>query len=214
MRQCSRYRISSSAITACEGYRTLWLPAPIPPLSRRNPRWKTDIYKKEKKTRHDLGREELLKRIDAFTDESKKIIIEQVQKMGSSLDWSRYAYTMDEKRYAAVMEAFVRMYEAGLIYRGDRIVNWDPKLQTTVRRRNRVGRADDTILLSEVRPLHHRYRAARDEIRRQVCGNASRRRALARNIPTGKRSSLNGSTALSRRPSSKTLPWTWNSVRV
>ena len=52
--------------------------------------------------------------------------------MGSSLDWSRYAYTMDASRYRAVMEAFVRMYNAGLIYRGDRIVNWDPKLQTTV----------------------------------------------------------------------------------
>ncbi len=52
--------------------------------------------------------------------------------MGSSLDWSRYAYTMDEPRYLAVMEAFVRMHKAGLIYRGDRIVNWDPKMQTTV----------------------------------------------------------------------------------
>jgi valyl-tRNA synthetase len=52
--------------------------------------------------------------------------------MGSSLDWSRYAYTMDEVRYRAVMEAFVRMHDAGLIYRGNRIVNWDPKLQTTV----------------------------------------------------------------------------------
>ncbi|MDZ4227330.1 MAG: class I tRNA ligase family protein, partial [Patescibacteria group bacterium] len=91
-----------------------------------------DIYKKEKKTRHDIGREELLDRIEKFTEESKATIINQTKRMGSSLDWSRYAYTMDDKRYAAVMEAFVRMYEAGLIYRGDRIVNWDPKMQTTV----------------------------------------------------------------------------------
>ena len=90
------------------------------------------MYKKEKKTRHDIGREELLKRIDAFTDESKITIINQLKKMGSSLDWSRYAYTMDDARYRAVMEAFVRMYDAGLIYRGDRIVNWGPTLQTTV----------------------------------------------------------------------------------
>src|SRR5205085_2809977 len=59
-------------------------------------------------------------------------IINQTKKMGSSLDWSRYAYTMDDVRYRAVMEAFIRMYNAGLIYRGNRIVNWDPKLQTTV----------------------------------------------------------------------------------
>ena len=47
--------------------------------------------------------------------------------IGASLDWSRYAYTMDDKRQHAVMEAFIRMYQAGLIYRGNRIVNWDPK---------------------------------------------------------------------------------------
>ncbi|MDP2649072.1 MAG: valine--tRNA ligase [Patescibacteria group bacterium] len=114
------------------GYRTLWLPGTDSAAIATQSKVEADIYKKEKKTRHDIGREELLKRINAFTEESKKIIIEQTKRMGSSLDWSRYAYTMDEKRYAAVMEAFVRMYEAGLIYRGDRIVNWDPKMQTTV----------------------------------------------------------------------------------
>jgi len=114
------------------GYKTLWVPGTDSAAIATQSKIETDIYKSEKKTRHDLGREELLKRIDAFTDESKATIINQTKKMGSSLDWSRYAYTMDEKRYAAVMEAFVRMYDAGLIYRGDRIVNWDPKLQTTV----------------------------------------------------------------------------------
>ncbi len=114
------------------GYRTLWLPGTDSAAIATQSKVETDIYKKEKKTRHDLGREELLRRINAFTEESKATIINQTKKMGSSLDWSRYAYTMDEKRYAAVMEAFVRMYDAGLIYRGDRIVNWDPKSQTTV----------------------------------------------------------------------------------
>jgi valyl-tRNA synthetase len=114
------------------GYRTLWLPGTDSAAIATQSKVETDIYKKEKKTRHDIGREELMKRIDAFVEESKVTIINQTKKMGSSLDWSRYAYTMDEKRYAAVMEAFVRMYDAGLIYRGDRIVNWDPKLQTTV----------------------------------------------------------------------------------
>ncbi len=114
------------------GYRTLWVPGTDSAAIATQSKVETDMYKAEKKTRHDVGREELLKRISEFTEESKATIINQTKKMGSSLDWSRYAYTMDEKRYAAVMEAFVRMYNAGLIYRGDRIVNWDPKLQTTV----------------------------------------------------------------------------------
>src|SRR3990167_1409956 len=130
------------------GYKTLWLPGTDSAAIATQSKVETDIYKAEKKTRHDIGREELLKRIDAFTEESKATIINQTKKMGSSLDWSRYAYTMDEKRYAAVMEAFVRMYEAGLIYRGDRIVNWDPKLQTTV--------SDDEIEYVEQKdPFYH-----------------------------------------------------------
>jgi valyl-tRNA synthetase len=114
------------------GYRTLWLPGTDSAALATQAKVEEMIYRAEKKSRHDIGREELLKRIDAFTEESKATIIDQVKKMGSSLDWSRYAYTMDDQRYRAVMEAFVRMYDAGLIYRGDRIVNWDPKLQTTV----------------------------------------------------------------------------------
>ncbi len=115
-----------------QGKRTLWIPGTDSSAIATQSKVEGEIYKKEKKTRYDLGREELLKRIEVFTEESKSTIINQVKRMGSSLDWSRYAYTLDEKRYRAVMEAFVRMYDAGLIYRGDRIVNWDPKLQTTV----------------------------------------------------------------------------------
>ena len=114
------------------GFRTLWLPGTDSAAIATQAKVEGDMYKKEKKTRHDVGREELMARIDAFTEESKNTIINQVKMMGSSLDWSRYAYTMDELRYKAVMEAFVRMYNMGLIYRGNRIVNWDPKLQTTV----------------------------------------------------------------------------------
>ena len=114
------------------GKKTLWVPGTDSAAIATQSKVEGDIYKKEKLSRHDLGRDELMKRIDAFTEESKNTIIEQVKRMGSSLDWSRYAYTMDTSRYNAVMTAFVRMYEAGLIYRGNRIVNWDPKLQTTV----------------------------------------------------------------------------------
>lgn len=115
-----------------QGKRTLWIPGADSAAIATQSKVESEIYKKEKLTRYDLGREELLKRVAAFAEESKNTIINQVRAMGASLDWSRYAYTLDESRYKAVIAAFVRMYEAGLIYRGNRIVNWDPKLQTTV----------------------------------------------------------------------------------
>ena len=123
------------------GYKTLWIPGTDSAAIATQARVEKDIQKEEKKSRYDLGREELLKRIDAFVDKNKSTIIEQLKRMGASLDWSRYAYTMDDKRYAAVMEAFIRMHKAGLIYRGNRIVNWDPKGQTTI--------SDDEIVHEE-----------------------------------------------------------------
>lgn len=115
-----------------QGKKTLWIPGTDSAAIATQSKVEGIIYKKEKKTRHDLGRDKLMERITAFTDESKETIINQTKKMGSSLDWDRYAYTLDERRYNAVMEAFVRLYEKGLVYRGHRIVNWDPKMQTTV----------------------------------------------------------------------------------
>lgn len=114
------------------GRRTLWIPGTDSAAVATQEKVEKIIYKEEKKTRYDIGREELINRIVAFSEESKATILNQVRKMGSSLDWSRYAYTLDDPRYHAVMEAFVRMYEEGLIYRGHRIVNWDPNLQTTI----------------------------------------------------------------------------------
>lgn len=115
-----------------KGHRTLWLPGTDHAALATQSRVESDLYKKEKKTRHDLGREEMLKRIEKFAQESHDTIIHQLKKMGSSLDWSREAYTLDEQRSLAVRTAFKRMYEDGLIYQGTRIVNWDPKMQTTV----------------------------------------------------------------------------------
>ena len=123
------------------GKKTLWIPGTDSAAIATQARVEKDIQKAEKKTRHDLGREELLKRIDIFVEEKKSTILSQMRSIGASLDWSRYAYTMDEKRYQAVMEAFVCMYNAGLIYRGNRIVNWDPKGQTTI--------SDDEIVYEE-----------------------------------------------------------------
>ena len=114
------------------GKRTLWIPGTDSAALATQNKVEGIIYKEEKKRRDDIGREELLKRIDAFAEESKDTIIGQTKKMGSSMDWSRYAFTLDEPRYVAVMEAFIRMYNDGLIYRGARSVNWDPAMQTTV----------------------------------------------------------------------------------
>ena len=123
------------------GKKTLWIPGTDSAAIGTQARVEKDIQKAVKKTRPDLGREELLKRIDTFVEDNKNTILAQMRSIGASLDWSRYAYTMDEKRYEAVMEAFVRMYKAGLIYRGNRIVNWDPKGQTTI--------SDDEIVYEE-----------------------------------------------------------------
>ncbi len=87
---------------------------------------------KEKKTKNDLGREEFLKLVAAHAQTSHDTIVDQLKKMGASLDWSREAFTLDSKRKVAVNTAFMQMYEDGLIYRGLRVVNWDPKGQTTI----------------------------------------------------------------------------------
>ena len=87
---------------------------------------------KEKKRKSDFTRDEFLSQVNGFALESQETILSQLRKMGSSLDWSRLAFTLDEDRQKAVYRAFEQMYEDGLIYRGNRIVNWDPKGQTTV----------------------------------------------------------------------------------
>ncbi len=85
-----------------------------------------------KDPRNELGREELVKRIAEFVDQSQSTIRSQIRKMGASCDWSRERYTMDDSLNRCVNEVFVKMYTDDLIYRGHRIVNWDPKLQTNV----------------------------------------------------------------------------------
>lgn len=87
---------------------------------------------KMKDPRATLGREKMLTRIAEFVEESRGTIRGQVRKMGSSCDWSRERYTMEPTLNRCVNEVFVNMYKDGLIYRGHRIVNWDPKLQTTI----------------------------------------------------------------------------------
>jgi valyl-tRNA synthetase len=86
----------------------------------------------EGKTRHDLGRERFIERVWAWKTESGGNITRQLRRMGASLDWSRERFTMDPEMSEAVTEVFVRLFDEGLIYRGKRLVNWDPVLHTAV----------------------------------------------------------------------------------
>ena len=80
----------------------------------------------------DLSREEFLKHAWAWTDEHGGIILKQLRRLGASCDWDRTAFTMDEERSRSVIKVFVDLYRKGLIYRGVRMVNWDPKAQTAL----------------------------------------------------------------------------------
>ncbi|WP_411726547.1 valine--tRNA ligase [Methyloglobulus sp.] len=83
-------------------------------------------------TRHDLGREKFLDKVWEWKAESGGTITRQLRRLGSSLDWTRERFTMDEGLSKAVQEAFVQLFDDGLIYRGKRLVNWDPKLHTAI----------------------------------------------------------------------------------
>lgn len=84
------------------------------------------------KTKHDVGREEFLKQTKEFVAGSRDTMLAQMRAMGASCDWSRQRYTLDDTLSRCVNETFAMMFKDGLIYRGHRIVNWDPKLETTV----------------------------------------------------------------------------------
>ena len=86
----------------------------------------------EGKTRHDLGREDFIKKVWEWKEHSGGTITGQMRRLGTSPDWSREVFTMDDKLSDAVTETFVKLHEEGLIYRGKRLVNWDPVLHTAV----------------------------------------------------------------------------------
>lgn len=113
------------------GKKALWLPgtdhASIATQTRVE-----KLIAKEGKTKYDLGREKFLEHVDKFVEESRHTIKNQTKKMGSSCDWSRERYTLDDGLSHAVREVFVKMYNDGLIYRGDRIVNWCPRCESTL----------------------------------------------------------------------------------
>lgn len=136
------------------GEKTLWLPGTDHAAIATHAKVEKILYETEGKTRYDLGRNAFLKRVEAFVEKSRKTITAQTRAMGASLDWSREAFTLDKERSFAVKTAFKRMYDEGLIYRGNRIVNWDPKGQTTI--------SDDEVVHKEVKAKLYTFRYAKD----------------------------------------------------
>src|SRR3989339_2032287 len=114
------------------GFDTVWIPGTDHAAIATQNVVEKKLFKEEKKTRHDLGREKFLARVEEHVENSKNVIHNQLRKMGSSLDWGREAYTLDEVRSRAVKKVFKQMYDDGLIYRGYRIVNWCPRCHSTL----------------------------------------------------------------------------------
>jgi valyl-tRNA synthetase len=113
------------------GYRTLWQPGSDHAGIATQMVVERQLAA-EKKTRHDLGRDAFIQRIWTWKAQSGGTITQQLRRMGASLDWSRECFTMDPDLTEAVQEEFIRLYQEGLIYRGKRLVNWDPVLRTAV----------------------------------------------------------------------------------
>ena len=115
-----------------QGYDTLYIPGTDHAAIATQAKVEAELYKKEKKTRRDFSREDFLKMVEDYAANSQSAILSQLRTLGASCDWDHLAYTLDDKRSFTVRTAFSRLYKMGLIYRGTRLVNWDPKLQTNV----------------------------------------------------------------------------------
>ncbi len=114
-----------------QGYETLWLPG-TDHASIATEVKIVDQLKAEGLTKEEIGREEFLERAWAWKEKYGGRIVEQLKRLGSSCDWSRLAFTMDEKCSKAVKEVFVNLYNKGLIYQGKRIINWCPRCKTAL----------------------------------------------------------------------------------
>jgi len=115
-----------------QGHNTLWMPGTDHAGIATQSVVERRIFEEEGKTRHDLGRDELVRRIWAWKDEYQRRILSQLKLMGCSCDWKRTRFTLDEVCSRAVRHTFWRLFRDGLIYRGLRLVNWDTQLQTAV----------------------------------------------------------------------------------
>jgi len=134
-----------------QGYNTVWMPGTDHAGIATQSVVEKQVLEAEGKTRHQLGREELLKRIWAWKDQYGNQILDQLKGLGASCDWQRTRFTLDDVCARAVRHTFVNLYRAGLIYKGKRLVNWDPVSQTAL--------ADDEVEHKEIRGhfWHIRY---------------------------------------------------------
>ncbi|MEA1926080.1 MAG: valine--tRNA ligase [Patescibacteria group bacterium] len=123
------------------GYRALWIPGTDHAAIATQNVVEKKLFKEKGTTRHDLGREKFLDEVWKFLRETQSTILRQIKKTGASLNWSRKAFTLDEQREKAVGKMFVDMYNLGIIYRGERIVNWCPRCHSTL--------ADDEVEYKE-----------------------------------------------------------------
>ncbi len=114
------------------GYNTLWMPGTDHAGIATQAVVERRIREEEGKSRHDLGREELVRRIWEWKDKSEKRIISQLKGMGCSCDWDRVRFTLDDQCAAAVRQTFFNLFSQGKVYRGKKLVNWDTFLQTAV----------------------------------------------------------------------------------
>ena len=114
------------------GYRALWLPGTDHAAIATQNVVEKNIFKSSGQTRHDLGKEKFLGEVWDFVNRTQATILNQTKKMGSSLDWSRLTFTLDDERKKAVRQMFVEMHQEGVIYRGERIVNWCPRCHSTL----------------------------------------------------------------------------------
>src|SRR5437763_3032239 len=115
-----------------KGFEALWLPGMDHAGIGTQTAVEKFLLRTEKKTRHDLGREEFLRRVLDWQEKHGGIIIEQLKCLGCSCDWSRERYTLDDNYIRAVQKAFIDLYNKDLIYRGRRMINWDPAAQTAL----------------------------------------------------------------------------------
>jgi len=115
-----------------KGYDTLWVPGCDHAGISTQSVVENMLWKREKKTRHDLGREAFTERVWEWKDEYHQRINNAQKLMGGSMDWSRERFTMDENLTAATKEAFCRLHDEGLIYRSNRLVSWCTKLNTAL----------------------------------------------------------------------------------
>lgn len=115
-----------------QGYNTLCLPGTDHAGIATQMKVEQQLWQEEKKSRWDVGRDEMVRRIWAWTEKYGGAILKQLRALGCSYDWRRTRFTLDEGYHKAVLEAFVRFYQRGWIYRGERMVNWCPRCLTVI----------------------------------------------------------------------------------